>query len=73
MQLQTEPRGRLAGAHQLHCSVLRMQRSEVKWEAREMLVSMLGGQSHRDFFLHLQLRLSSVVLISVTLTRLDLS
>lgn len=50
MQLQTDPRGRLSGAHQLHCSVLRMQRSEVKWEAREMLDSILGGQSYRDFF-----------------------
>lgn len=33
VQLQAEPGGGLAGAHQLHCSGLRMQRSEVKREA----------------------------------------
>lgn len=41
-QLQTEPRGRLAGAHQLYCSVLWMQRSEVKQEGRVMFVCVGG-------------------------------
>lgn len=46
-QLQAKPRGGSAGAHQLHCSVLRMQRSEVKW-ATERWVMGSDGQFSVD-------------------------
>lgn len=37
-QLQAEQRGGAAGPHQLHCSVLRMQRSEVEVALRGWVI-----------------------------------
>lgn len=51
-QLQAKPRGGAAGAHQLHCSVLRMQRSEVKRGAHKM-----GGWKSKFKRLSFQFRL----------------
>lgn len=47
-QLQAKSGGGAAGAHQLHCSVLWMQRSEVKREVERWVVGS-EGQSSIDY------------------------
>lgn len=48
-QLQTEPWGRAAGAHQLHFSILRMQRSEVMTARQGDGRRGAAGQSSTDY------------------------